>query len=177
MKTLNVPHKIFEQAIKNNKTRLDLLKELNITSSIYRKLIKKYNIELPKWDRSYYRRTELVTKICKCCEKEFKVKNNKYTAKQQTCSKSCYAKHFRGRNANHYSEGKSIYRQLCFDKFGKKCLMCNEVEIIEVHHIDRNRNNNEANNLVPLCPTHHKYAHTKRLAYLVENKINLYKKE
>lgn len=34
-------------------------------------------------------------------------------------------------------------------------------KIVEVHHYDGDRNNNELSNLIPLCPTHHRYWHSK----------------
>ncbi|PSV89362.1 HNH endonuclease signature motif containing protein [Photobacterium iliopiscarium] len=37
---------------------------------------------------------------------------------------------------------------------------CNE-HIVEIHHIDENRENNDPNNLVVLCDKHHKLAHGK----------------
>jgi len=37
---------------------------------------------------------------------------------------------------------------------------CNE-HIVEIHHIDENRENNDPNNLVVLCDKHHKLAHRK----------------
>jgi hypothetical protein len=53
--------------------------------------------------------------------------------------------------------------------------MCNsgEDKIVEVHHLDGDRNNNNVLNLVPLCPTHHKYWHS-RYKSNVEDKIYLY---
>lgn len=41
------------------------------------------------------------------------------------------------------------------------CRYCeiNEPSIIEIHHIDRNRNNNNISNLIGLCPTCHKLLH------------------
>ena len=32
-------------------------------------------------------------------------------------------------------------------------------KVVEVHHLDKNHENNKIENLVPLCPTHHDYMH------------------
>ena len=45
---------------------------------------------------------------------------------------------------------------------GHRCIVqhCNE-HIVEIHHIDENRENNDPNNLAVLCDKHHKLAHSK----------------
>lgn len=40
------------------------------------------------------------------------------------------------------------------------CCIC-QAPIIQIHHIDENRKNNDFDNLAPLCPNHHKLAHDK----------------
>ena len=66
---------------------------------------------------------------------------------------------------SHYGEGKN-YREQAFRAQEHKCAVCgwNEDEdILEVHHIDENHNNNDLTNLKILCPichrkiTSHKY--------------------
>lgn len=38
---------------------------------------------------------------------------------------------------------------------------CNEHTYLEIHHIDKNRENNTINNLILLCDKHHKMAHAE----------------
>ena len=52
---------------------------------------------------------------------------------------------------------------------------CKEKNIVEVHHYDENKKNNSPSNLIPLCPTHHQYYHS-RFKHLVQDKINDYLK-
>ena len=33
--------------------------------------------------------------------------------------------------------------------------------MVEVHHLDENHKNNSPSNLIPLCPTHHQYWHSR----------------
>lgn len=33
--------------------------------------------------------------------------------------------------------------------------------MVEVHHYDENNQNNSPENLVPICPTHHQYVHSR----------------
>ena len=39
--------------------------------------------------------------------------------------------------------------------------MCGEEKIVAVHHYDHDHTNNDIANLVPLCPTHHQYVHSR----------------
>ena len=53
----------------------------------------------------------------------------------------------------------SNYRQKCLDAKGRSCVICGDETDIEVHHIDGNRDNNDIENLVPLCGDHHSAIH------------------
>lgn len=54
------------------------------------------------------------------------------------------------------------YRKICFNKHPHKCVCCNEYIILDVHHYNKKRTDNYPSNLVPLCPTHHRYMHTRK---------------
>lgn len=64
----------------------------------------------------------------------------------------------------HYGNGKdhSRYRALAKQNFEQKCARCNynlHPEILQVHHKDRNRENNTIENLEYLCPNCHETEH------------------
>jgi len=46
-----------------------------------------------------------------------------------------------------------------YEKLAKKCVICGFNKIIELHHVDHNNKNNSEDNLVGLCPNHHKMVH------------------
>ena len=110
-------------------------------------------------------------KICPVCKNIFNTKNNK--KEKITCSRSCSNTHFRsGENNANYKDIDSYnlnrtnslikkYRELCFSKHKKECIVCNENKIVEVHHLDGDKFNNNVDNLMPLCPTHHQYWHSR----------------
>jgi hypothetical protein len=47
-----------------------------------------------------------------------------------------------------------------------RCMVCeiNEPSIIEIHHINKNRNDNGKNNLIGLCPNCHKLTHLGKIS-------------
>ena len=68
-----------------------------------------------------------------------------------TCSHACANTHFRS-GANHPKWKEDSYRSTCFEYHEKKCAVCPESLIVEVHHMDENRNNNSPENLIPPMP-------------------------
>lgn len=89
----------------------------------------------------------------------------------KTCSYHCANKIFRKKK----KRKKDDHRDIAFRYHKKKCVICDEKNIVEVHHYDNNKNNNNPVNFIPLCPTHHKYIHSK-YKILIEDKINIYYK-
>lgn len=62
---------------------------------------------------------------------------------------------------DHYQKNATIgsYRKKAFLNYPHKCAICNwneDPELLEVHHIDENRLNNDLNNLIILCPICHR---------------------
>lgn len=59
----------------------------------------------------------------------------------------------------HYNDITSNYRKLAFRNYEHKCSICGwdeDASILEVHHIDENREHNELDNLIILCPICHR---------------------
>lgn len=63
----------------------------------------------------------------------------------------------------HFGTGQASYRDIAFRQYGKKCNRCgyNQINILQVHHRDRNRANNNWQNLEVLCPNCHLAEHYK----------------
>lgn len=121
----------------------------------------KYNRKpCPKCNRSYginmWKRhvsTCKGFKTCPVCDKQ-------YLKEGRTCSYSCSNKLFRsGENNGNWKQ--DAYRTTCFKHHGKKCIVCGEEKIVTVHHINENHSDNRPENLIPLCPTHHQYVHSR----------------
>jgi HNH endonuclease len=107
-------------------------------------------------------------KTCPVCGKRWEIpSNNKRKKEQTTCSIGCSNTYFRsGENANNFSDLetnlKSTYRKRALKEYGAKCADCGleNIKVLEVHHIDENRDNNHINNLVVLCRNCHQLRHT-----------------
>lgn len=105
-----------------------------------------------------YSTNERVVRIAKVCNNEFtgipSVMKDKVT-----CGYQCSNTYFRSGPDNPNWKQDS-YRTTCFHYHSKECVICGESNIVEVHHLDENHSNNQPENLIPLCPTHHQYWHS-----------------
>lgn len=71
-------------------------------------------------------------------------------------------RHARGAALPFWNGGTQTYREIAFKRWGKRCQHCGYdryESVIQVHHLDRDRENNSPENVVPLCPTCHAEAH------------------
>ena len=110
---------------------------------------------------------------CKCsnCKIEFYRSQSKMKLSKsghQFCSRECKdtAQRIGGIREiqpDHYGTASIVkYREKAFRYYEKKCISCGynkHPNVLEVHHIDRNRENNDLSNLIPLCPTCHTEVH------------------
>lgn len=97
---------------------------------------------------------------CFKCGKTFyrqPLRNLKSKSGKIFCSRSCsnsYTNTFR------FKTSINTYRRIAFEKLPHKCNVCgwnDDERILEVHHIDENRKNNNIENLIILCPICHRY--------------------
>lgn len=109
---------------------------------------------------------------CKCsyCNIEFyKSESSKKQSKSGLffCNRSCKdnAQRLGGLKEiqpPHYNTGVHNYRSIAYRKYRRICNRCgykDHPEILQVHHKDRNRNNNKVENLEILCPNCHQIEH------------------
>jgi hypothetical protein len=109
-------------------------------------------------------------KICPVCYKEF-------VSNSVTCSYGCSNTYFRSGedNANWRQDS---YRSTCFKYHEKVCIICGEQNIVSVHHLNENHDDNSPENLIPMCPTHHQYMHSRyknEILTRVEEYVKLWK--
>lgn len=105
-------------------------------------------------------------KLCPVCGKP-----TKFGA--TTCSRECRLIYFGPPNIPDDSKLKG-HRTICFRHHEKKCIICGEEYFVDVHHYDKNTENNDPRNLIPICILHHKYTHHPILTYIVKECIDEY---
>jgi hypothetical protein len=164
------------EIIRQSKTISEAIKKLygyynGKTKRKFDDFVKKNKINV-KHLKSKSSKYEIVIKICPVCEKEFETKIG-HRSEKTTCSCKCANTYFRSGSSNpNWNE--NTYRSTCFKYHKKECIICGEYKIVEVHHFDKNKKNNNPDNLIPLCPTHHQYVHS-RYENDVKNKILEYR--
>lgn len=111
---------------------------------------------------------------CKHCQKPIL----NFRSSKGTCSRSCSNSYFRTGedNGNYKNDSKSKYSVICFRYHEKKCIICPEDRIVAVHHYNENHDDNRPENLVPMCPTHHQYMHSRYKDLIIEE-VDKYLKE
>lgn len=137
---------------------------------------KQYSNEFGSWSkalieigiRSTQQPVNKNTHICSTCGKIFEAYGNR-----KYCSDKCrYIGRRKGYTSN--STNVSAYRKIAFSQYPWKCGICGYEEfvnytkgtkyfkypvILDVHHLNSNREDNDLNNLVILCPTCHALIH------------------
>ena len=122
---------------------------------------------------------QTIVKICPVCDTEFETLEG-HSREKTVCSHSCSNVFFRsGKKNGNFKHGHtrrgSKYRSICFDHYPYKCALCNWKKTVEVHHIDGNNKNNSIENLIPLCPNHHRLTVMNKYKEEIEQKIQEFK--
>lgn len=126
---------------------------------------------------------------CAFCKKMFYKNNSKKKNSKSGvyfCSRKCKDEAQKIKNGftflhpSHYKDGNSEYRKRALEELPNKCDICGYdkyVEILQVHHKDRNRSNGSLENLQVLCPNCHEEEHLRnndgRYGPLVKKAITL----
>ncbi len=107
-----------------------------------------------------------------CGRKTYKALNElKHSkSKKYFCNKSCFAiwknKHLLiGKNHPRWKNGEGSYREMMLrSKIIQICNKCgtNDIRVLLIHHIDRNRKNNKISNLKWLCRNCHYLVHDRK---------------
>ncbi len=104
-------------------------------------------------------------KICKRCKRSLPMHA------KDLCN-GCYNFVFRldYTKARNYKKYHNIDIEL-YKKITKACDICGFDKIVDLHHLDENKNNNSEENLIGLCPNHHKMLHDFRYRKEIHNKL------
>jgi len=91
---------------------------------------------------------------CKRCKRERPIHSKGYC-------KACYNFIFRldYNKAWNHKKAHNIDIEL-YKKITKECVICDFDKFVDLHHLDKNKKNNSENNLVGMCPNHHRMIHS-----------------
>ena len=117
---------------------------------------------------------------CHCCNIDFAVKEREslFPSKEKYfCSRKCAnSTGGKAKSKKYHGDGNAHYATVAWRHHERKCIICGENKIVAVHHYDENHDNNDPKNLIPLCPTHHQYMHS-RYKIEIEEKVKNYIEE
>ena len=142
------------------------------------------NIRRDNWDKTkgtlnQYGRLKEFTVECKSCSTNFTVKEREKVHPRKEayyCSKACAnSVGGKAKSNKYYNDETATYRTVAWRYHERKCIVCDEVNVVAVHHVNENHYDNRPENLVPLCPTHHQYMHSRHKC-LIESKVLEYVK-
>jgi hypothetical protein len=153
---------------------------------VFKKLVLRYSLDLSHIEqKKSLRKYKTVTKNCPVCTSEFTTQVGSKSEKT-TCCCACSNTFFRSGDDNGRRTQKQkriangeqalTYSELCWKHHEKQCVICDEKLIVAVHHYNGNHSDNRPENLVPLCPTHHQYWHSRHRS-LVQSKVDEYVKK
>lgn len=57
-------------------------------------------------------------------------------------------------------------------------MVCDEDKIVAVHHLNEDHTDNRIENLIPMCPTHHQYMHSRyksEIQHIVDEYVKQFK--
>lgn len=106
-------------------------------------------------------------KICLRCNRERPIHAH------NLCD-GCYNSVFQIQNVLKYKRKEYGISDDEYHKITKSCKVCGFDKIVDLHHIDRDHKNSRSDNLVGLCPNHHKMIHHREFqqeiySFLAEN--------
>ena len=175
----NVNEEKLEKLINESISKSEVLRKLGYSlngrnNKFLKDFIEKRDINIDhfqpfKREKKY----SIVEKTCPVCGGIFKTKKG-HKSEKTTCSHSCSNTYFRSGDSNGNWRD-SAYRSTCFSTHQKRCVICDEDKIVEVHHYNGDHEDNRIENLIPLCPTHHRYWHS-RYRKLIKEKVDNYVK-
>ena len=101
--------------------------------------------------------------ICECCKSEFVVREREkqFPSKEEYfCSRSCA--NSVGGKAKAEKYGVTGYTVIAERYYKRQCAVCGVEDILDVHHIDEDRENYHPSNLIFLCPNDHYRLHRNK---------------
>lgn len=155
------------KSYRSGESTIDIAKRYNTSHTTIIRHLKQKGVVLRTKEEALQKYVKYTT--CVVCGKEFRVRENwKATtnSNRKTCSKKCFIELMkevnRGENAGNWRGGYSQahYQRVARELKPRQCQFCGRSDVrLDVHHIDHNRKNNSADNLMILCASCHAKMH------------------
>ncbi len=165
----------YTNLVKQSVSKSDFAKKLGYNyhngkiANIINEIIVKYNLDILHFRSNgggWNLKHKFEERICPVCKNLFTTQIGSKKEKF-TCGHSCSNKFFSNKRV--LTKDLKQYTTICFRYHKKECVICNEKNIVSVHHFDENHENNKPENLIPLCPTHHQYCHSRYKEIIYNN--------
>ena len=119
--------------------------------------------------------------FCYKCYKKYSWKPKKQTCERckrelpmqaKGLCKGCYnfVFHLDRAKAGNYQKYHNLSPEF-YKEITKSCVICGFDKVIDLHYLDENRKNNSKENLVGLCPNHHKMFHDFRYRKEIQEEL------
>ena len=135
-----------------------------------RELIKQLELDTSHFRRK--RKHTYVSRECPVCHNIFETPIN-HRDEKTTCSRKCANTYFRSGPEHPNYKDDAKYNVTCWRFHKKECVICGENLVVAVHHYNGDHDDDRPENMVPLCPTHHQYWHSKH-RHVIEERVNTY---
>ena len=104
-------------------------------------------------------------KTCKRCKRKMSIH-----AKSLCAGCYNYVFHTDKNKAYHHRKANNVDLKT-YRKTTQKCVICSFDKVVDLHHIDLNKENQSATNLVGLCPNHHRMIHSYNFRHELWNEL------
>lgn len=115
--------------------------------------------------KCYYKAMHLMGSVvmyCKTCGKEFRTSPSH---KRIFCCKECKAQHYHNKPCKTFKAIRDRFKKRGLINACSECGYSLHPEILGIHHIDGNHDNNTLSNLQVLCPNCHSLKHKKHVVH------------
>jgi ribosomal protein L37E len=116
---------------------------------------------------SCYKKLNWKPKIstCKRCKRKMPIHAKNLCA-------SCYNYIFHSDKVREYNKRKKTKIDLkTYKNLTEKCVLCGFDKIVDIHHLDKNNQNNSKENLIGLCPNHHRMINNYKFRYEIWSEL------